>query len=62
MRTFVQLRRSLNETTELGHRMNGLERRIGIHGEVLKDVLKALEALERPAPQTRRSIGFRPKT
>ena len=42
MRTFVQLRRTLNETTELGHRMNGLERRIGIHGEVLKDVLKGL--------------------
>ena len=62
MRTFVQLRRSLNETTELGHRMNGLERRIGIHGEVLKDVLKALEALERPASPTRRSIGFRPKS
>ena len=27
MRTFVQLRRTLNETTELGHRMDSLERR-----------------------------------
>jgi hypothetical protein len=62
MRTFVQLRRAISETTEFGHRMDGLERRIDIHGAILQDVLKALEALERPAPQTRREIGFRPKT
>jgi hypothetical protein len=29
---------------------------------VLEDVLQALRALERAAPQTRREIGFRPKT
>ena len=61
MRTFVQLRRTLSETTELGHRVGGLERRIDVHGAVLADVLNALRALERPTPQKRREIGFRPK-
>ena len=60
MRTFVQLRRTLSETTELGHRVDGLERQIGVHGAVLGDVLSALRALERPTPQKRREIGFRP--
>ena len=61
MRTFVQLRRTLSETTELGHRVDGLERRIDVHGAVLNDVLRALRALERPTPKKRREIGFRPK-
>ncbi len=62
MRTFVQLRRALSATTELGHRVDGLERQIGAHGAILGDVLRALRALERPAPQKRREIGFQPKT
>lgn len=62
MRTFVQLRRTLSESTELGHRVDGLERRIDVHGAVLGDVLKALRALERPRPQKRREIGFRSKS
>ncbi|HEV2010476.1 MAG TPA: ORF6N domain-containing protein [Candidatus Limnocylindria bacterium] len=61
MRTFVQLRRTLSETAELGHRVDGLERQVGVHGAVLADVLKALRALERPTPQKRREIGFQPK-
>lgn len=62
MRTFVQIRHALNETTDLGHRIDGIERRIDVHGAVLEDVLKALRALERPVPQKRREIGFRAKT
>jgi hypothetical protein len=62
MRTFIELRRALSEATELGHRVNGLERRIDVHGAVLEDVLTALRALERPARQERREIGFRPRT
>jgi hypothetical protein len=61
MRTFVQLRRALSETADLGHRVDGLERQIGVHDAVLRDVVKALRALERPAPQKRLEIGFRPK-
>ncbi len=62
MRTFVQLRHSLQQSAELGHRVDEIERRIDVHGVVLEDVLRALRALERPAPQKRREIGFRPKT
>ena len=61
MRTFVQLRRTMSATTQLGHRVDDLERKVDVHGTVLADVLKALRALERPTPQTRRGIGFRPK-
>ena len=60
MRTFVQLRRTMTETTELGHRVDGLERQVAGHDAILGDVLKALRALERPTPQKRREIGFRP--
>jgi len=62
MRTFVQLRHALNETTQLGHRIDGIERRIDVQGAILGDVLKALKALERPAPQKTREIGFRART
>jgi len=61
MRTFVQIRRALSETSELGHRMDGIERQIDVHGAVLGEVLRALRELERPNPQKRREIGFRPK-
>ena len=62
MRTFVHLRRSVSATTELGHRIDGIEHRVDVHGAVLEDVLKALRAFERPAPQKRREIGFRRRT
>ena len=62
MRTFVQLRHTLSEATELGHRVDGLERRIDVQGAVLGDVLSVLRALERPMPQKRGEIGFRPKS
>src|SRR5438105_4319078 len=61
MRTFVQLRRTVSETKELGHRMEGLERQIGIHGAVLDQILDALRALESPPPEDRPEIGFRPR-
>jgi len=62
MRTFVQLRRALSETTELGHRMDGIERRIGVHGKMLDQILEALRALESPPPRRGREIGFGSRT
>ncbi|HEV2249670.1 MAG TPA: ORF6N domain-containing protein [Candidatus Limnocylindria bacterium] len=62
MRTFVQLRRTFSQTTELGHRVDEIEQRIESHDAVLGDILNALRALERPTPQKRREIGFRTKT
>lgn len=61
MRTFEQMRRAASATAELGHRVERIERRIDDHDGVLEGVLQALRALERPAPQKRREIGFRPK-
>jgi len=60
MRTFVQLRRAINEVKDLSRRIDGIERRIDVHGAVLEDILKALEALESPVSEERREIGFRP--
>ena len=61
MRTFVQFRHALTETADLGRRVDGIERRIDVQGAILKDVLTTLRALEQPARQKRREIGFRPK-
>ncbi len=48
--------------TEQGVAMLSSVRRIDVQGAVLGDVLRALRALERPMPQKRRKIGFRPTT
>ena len=56
MRTFVQLRRAINEVKDLSRRIDGIERRIDVHGAVLDDILKALEALESPVSEERREI------
>ncbi len=62
MRTFVQLRRAISETKELGQRVDGLERRVDIHSAYLDQILEALRALESPSPRSRREIGFRSRT
>ena len=61
MRTFVQLRRAMSETAELGRRVDNIERRIDSHESVLGDILDALRALEQPEPERRRQIGFAPE-
>ena len=60
MRTFVQVRRALNETAWLGRRVDAIERQIDDHGAILDEILRALESLEGPAAEQRRQIGFRP--
>ena len=62
IRTFVQLRRALSETKDLGQRMDGLERRVDTHGAYLDQILKALRALESQPPVSRKEIGFRTKS
>jgi hypothetical protein len=62
MRTFVQLRRAVSEASELGHRVGAIERRVDVQGAILDEILTALRALEAPAPQRRREIGFRPRS
>ena len=60
MRTFVQLRRTLSETAELGRRVDSIERGIDTHDTLLGDILEALQALEQPDPKRRHQIGFGP--
>jgi len=62
MRTFVQLRRAISETKDLGHRMDGLERRVDMQGDLLAKVLEALRALESPTPGRKKEIGFRARS
>ncbi len=62
MRTFVQLRRAISETSDLGHRIDSLERRVDMHGAYLDRILEALRALESAPPKRRREIGFGRKT
>ncbi len=57
MRTFVRLRAALGESAELRKQLVELERRIDEHGEVLGDVIAAIEALSNP-PSTH-ALGFR---
>ena len=52
MRTFVRLRRAIIETKELGRRMDGIERRVDVHGAVLDEILKALAPSSRRHRQT----------
>jgi hypothetical protein len=62
MRTFVQLRRAISETAELGRRVDNIERRIDTQDTLLVDILEALRALEQPDAERRRQIGFGLKT
>ena len=60
IRTFIQLRRAISETAELGRRVDSIERRIDTHDTLLGDILEALQALEQPDPERRHQIGFGP--
>ena len=62
IRTFVQLRRAISETAELGRRVDSIERRIDTQDTLLVDILEALRALEQPDAERRRQIGFGLKT
>ena len=62
IRTFVQLRRAISETAELGRRVDSIDRRIDTHDTLLGDILEALRALEQPDVKRRHQIGFGPST
>ncbi|HEV2010475.1 MAG TPA: hypothetical protein VGS17_05550 [Candidatus Limnocylindria bacterium] len=62
IRTFVQLRRAISETAELGRRVDSMERRIDTQDTLLGDILEALQALEQPDLERRQQIGFGTKT
>jgi hypothetical protein len=60
MRTFVHLRRAQGQYAELRQQILEVARTVQGHDELLGEILRALEALARPAPASSRRIGFQP--
>jgi hypothetical protein len=58
MRAFVRLRELAAANTELGRKLDELERRVGDHDETIAGVVRAIRELAAPSPATRRRIGF----
>ncbi len=58
VRAFVQLREVLATHTELAHKLNELERKVGAHDEAIKSLVTAIRQLMQPPPPKRRRIGF----
>ncbi len=59
MRAFVRLRKILAANTELAHRLDELERRVGEHDEQFVQVIRAIRQLMEPPPTSKqRRIGF----
>ena len=61
MRTFVQLRRVLSRSDDLGRRLAELERKLGAHDEQIQSIFEAIRQLmaapEPPEPP-RKEMGF----
>lgn len=58
MRTFVRLRETLTPNTELGQRLDELEKRLGTHDHAIAGIIDAIRQLATPAESKRPSIGF----
>jgi hypothetical protein len=58
VRAFVRLREVLATHTELAHKLNELERKVGAHDEAIKSLVTAIRQLMQPPPTKRRRIGF----
>ncbi len=59
VRAFVQLRNAITGNSELGKRLDELERKIGAHDSAIGEILAAIRQLTAsPEPQKRRRIGF----
>jgi len=58
MRAFVRLRELAAASTELGKKLDELERRVAGHDEAIASIIGAIRELAAPSPATRRRIGF----
>jgi hypothetical protein len=58
VRAFVELRGSLASNSELGFRLNELERKLEGHDEEITAILSAIRELMNPPSPERRGIGF----
>ena len=61
VRTFIMLRQALMANKELEHKLGELERRVGGHDLVIRELVSAIRRLAEPPPSPpRRRIGFHP--
>jgi len=61
VRTFIIIRQTLVAHKELAHKLGELERRVGGHDSVIRDLVSAIKRLAEPPPSPpRRRIGFHP--
>ena len=58
MRAFVQLREMLSTHKELAHKLEELERKVGIHDQTIVQLIEAIRQLMEPSAEKRRQIGF----
>jgi len=58
MRSFVQLRETLDTNRELARKFSELEQRVGKHDEEIAAILEAIRQLVAPPEKARREIGF----
>jgi uncharacterized protein YjiS (DUF1127 family) len=58
VRAFVRLRRMIATVEELARKVDGMERRLGIHDADIQAILSALKQLMTPTERPRREMGF----
>ncbi len=60
MRAFVQVREMLSTHKELAHKLEELERKVGIHDQTIVQLIEAIRQLMEPPAKKRKQIGFTP--
>ena len=55
---FVQLREILSSHKELAHKLEELERKVGIHDQTIVQLIEAIRQLMEPPAKKRNPIGF----
>ena len=58
MRAFVQLREMRSSHKELAHKLEELERKVGIHDQTIVQLIEAIRELMEPPVEKRKQIGF----
>ena len=58
MRAFVRIREMLSTHKELAHKIEELERKLGVHDEAIIGLFEAIKQLMETPAEKRKSIGF----
>ena len=58
MRVFVNIRNYLSTHKELAEKLKKLESKVGVHGEVIKDILEQIRRMIDPPVKSTKRIGF----